>query len=252
MSEAHKRALIVAFFLSKFDRKGVRVLGYDSFSEAFLAIGHVLGVKSSTVKHMRDSFDPYCSRVRAGWYQRKILRSRANVIAAYDEFSEGAMAEIIKALMSAETEQAKIYLAPIGEVADANAIPDDDNPIAKRIQTGERAENIFMEAFSSLEMFRQCDLEDTRKLGIGFDFRASLPPSYFAIEVKGIREARGAITLTDREWTVASILRNRYILAIVRALDDFPFVSLIPDPVGSITVRMRTIESVSICWQARV
>ena len=176
MSEAHKRALIVAFSLSKFDHKGVRVLGYDSFSEAFLAIGHVLGVKSSTVKHMRDSFAPYCSLVRAGWYQRKILRSRANVIAAYDEFSEGAMAEIIKALMSAETEQVKIYLAPIGEVADANAIPDDDNPIAKRIETGGRAESIFMETFSSLESFVNVIWKTRANWALGSIFEPPFPP----------------------------------------------------------------------------
>ena len=39
MTEAHKRALVVAYYLSKFDRKGVRALGFTSFNDAFERIG---------------------------------------------------------------------------------------------------------------------------------------------------------------------------------------------------------------------
>ena len=54
MTEAHKRALIVAYYLSRFDRKGVRALGYATFTEAFDKVGELLDVKASTVKHMRE------------------------------------------------------------------------------------------------------------------------------------------------------------------------------------------------------
>ena len=81
------------------------------------------------------------------------------VIEAYNELSEEAMAEIVRTLLVSKTAQVQIYLAPIGEIADdvseKSAIPEDDNPIAKRILTGERAENIFLESFPTLEMFRQ-------------------------------------------------------------------------------------------------
>ena len=45
MFESHKRALIVAYYLSRFDRKGIHALGYATADEAFTRIGDALGVK---------------------------------------------------------------------------------------------------------------------------------------------------------------------------------------------------------------
>ena len=42
MSEPHKRALVVVYFLSRFDRKGVQALGYRTFEQAFTQIGTTL------------------------------------------------------------------------------------------------------------------------------------------------------------------------------------------------------------------
>ena len=119
MSEANKRALIVAFYLSKFDRKGIRALGYGTAEQAFADLGEKLEVNKNTIKQMRDSFDPYCSVVRAGWHQRPILRSRANVIAAYDQASFEAMLYIVQTLIDpVQSAQAVApYLAPIDENA---------------------------------------------------------------------------------------------------------------------------------------
>jgi hypothetical protein len=253
MTEAHKRALIVAYYLSRFDRKGVRSLGYTTFEQAYNQIGEVLSVKPATIKNMRDSFDPYCSQVRVGWYQRPILRSRANVIQAYDELSEAAMAEIVRALLNGGAEGVEQYTAPVsGEETGLELSLDDDNAFTTRLRTGETAETFFMEQFPTLGMFQGSTLEDTRKLGIGFDFRASFSQSYQAIEVKGVREAHGYISFTDKEWSVAQLLNDNYILALVRSLDDKPTLDLMPNPVQHISVKMRTIESVSVYWNARV
>lgn len=253
MTEAHKRALIVAYYLSRFDRKGVRALGYATAEQAFLEIGKALGVKKSTIKHMRDSFDPYCSQVRVGWYQRPILRSRANVIQAYDETSEAAMAEIVREVLNGKVEAIEQYIAPVSEAgANTELALDDENAFAARLRTGETAETFFMQQFPTLAMFQGSQLEDTRKFGIGFDFRASFPNFYRAIEVKGVREAHGYISFTDKEWSVAQLMRDHYVLALVRALDTKPLLELVPNPCRHIHVKMRTIESVSICWNAKV
>src|SRR5438552_3935660 len=143
-TEAHKRALVVAYYLSRFDRKGVRSLGYDTFSQAFEKIGQALGVPASTVKHMRDSFDPYCSQVRVGWYQRKILPSRANVIQAYDGLSEEAMALIVQEVLKGNTRATQIYTAPIAVKEDKQLyLLAEDTPFANRLRTGEKAETFF-------------------------------------------------------------------------------------------------------------
>ena len=255
MSEANKRALIVAFYLSKFDRKGVRALGYATSAEAFSDLGEKLGVNKNTIKQMRDSFDPFCSVVRAGWYQRPILRSRANVIAAYDQASFEAMLYVVQTLIDpVQSAQAVApYLAPIDENAPDTEIASDDTPYAARIRTGEEAEEVFIAAFPKLAAFNGANLEDTRKWGTGFDFRVTFPGRWVAVEVKGLREARGAISFTDKEWGLAGTLKDDYYLALVRPLDDAPKVELFANPILRLPdVTMRTIESVSVLWTARV
>ena len=202
---------------------------------------------------MRDLFDPYCSQVRVGWYQRKILRSRANVIEAYDALSEAAMAEIVREILVGGEEATRMYTAPISKSEpDAEVSIDDANPYALRSQTGEKAEEYFIEQFPMLSLFEGSTLEDTRKFGIGFDFRAILAQTYRAVEVKGVLAPHGYIAFTDKEWSVAQILREDYILALVRSVSYEPKLELIVNPVKQIEVKMRTIESVSVCWNAKV
>ncbi len=250
MSEANKKALVVAFFLSKFDRKGVAALGFQNTKEAFATLGNRLGVKASTIKNMRDSFDPYCSHVRKGWYQRPILRSRANVIAAYDQTSEAAMLYIVQTLLSPATasNEVALYTAPVDEVALDTELSNDDTPFAARIRTGEEAEAFFAAQFPGLTEFHGAGLEDTRKFGIGFDFRVTFPGRLVAVEVKGLREARGAISFIRKEWGVAGALQNNFYLALVRSLNTVPKLDLIVNPAARLPVTMRTVESVSVLW----
>lgn len=253
MTDAHRRALVVAYFLSRFDRKGVRELGYASFSDAFDKVGHALGVPSATVKHMRDSFDPYCSQVRVGWYQRPILRSRANVIQAYDEVGVAGMAEIVRGILAGDSHTVRLAIAPIADItAASDTLLDDDNPFSSRLRTGDLAEEFFLTSFPSLGLFMGSSLEDTRRLGIGYDFRASHIGGYRAVEVKGLLGDHGAILFTDREWSVARILEHSYVLAVVRSLATEPSLELYQNPVASLAVTMRVVESVSICWNTRI
>lgn len=252
MNDANQRALIAAYFLSRFDRKGVRALGYSHFTEAFEAIGAALGVKASTVKHMRDSFDPYCSQVRVGWYQRTILPSRANVIAAYHSLSEEAMVGIVRQLLTETSPDVFSYLAPLHKTSlvKESTVDVESTPYATRIKTGEEAEAFFQSYYPQLTVFSGATLEDMRKLGVGFDFRANFPKCYSVIEVKGLRAAQGAISFTDKEWGVAGILEDDYYLALVRSLDTSPELELIKNPIKHVPVTRKTLESVSITWNA--
>jgi hypothetical protein len=252
MTEAHKRALIIAYYLSRFDRKGVRALGYATFEEAFKTVGETIGVPPATVKHMRDSFDPYCSHVRVGWYQRKVLPSRANVIQAYDAVGEDAMAEIVREILGGSEQAYQTFIAPISGTDDTVSLPASNEAFANRLRTGEKAEEFFMREYPNVDMFRNGNLEDTRKLGIGFDFRVSFDNSFLAVEVKGILDHHGYISFTDKEWSVAHILEGGFILALVRSLNHEPILDLMPHPTQHLDARIRTIESVSICWNARV
>jgi len=173
------------------------------------------------------------------------------VIQAYSETSEAGMLEIVRELLTGSQAATEIYTAPILRVSSNIDLLEEDNAFANRLRTGEKAEEYFIQRFPELSMFQGRKLDDTRKLGIGFDFRATLSDSYYAIEVKGLREATGSISFTDKEWSVAHILEDTFVLALVRSVGSQPSLELIPNPTRHIEVTMKTIESVSVYWNAR-
>ena len=253
MDEAHKRALVVAYFLSRCDRKGYQSLGFATWNDAYDGIGAALGVPAATVKHMRDSFDPYCSPVRKGWHQRPVLRSRVQVMEAYADVSGDALHEIARDILLGNADATETYISPI-VVTDKKdvGIMGDNLAYAARLRTGEAAEEHFKAHYPFLPQFVGMELEDTRKLGTGFDFRVHGPEIVQAVEVKGIVGATGTIAFTDKEWAVAHYLKHDYILALVRSLNTAPALELTVDPAAHIAVSKRSIETVSVYWSAKV
>jgi hypothetical protein len=253
MTESHRRALVIAFFLSKFDRKGVKALGFKTISEAFSSIAGQLGVPVATVKQMRDQFDPYCSRVRVGYHKRKSPRSRLQIISAYDDFSELAMLEIVNGVLYGTDKQINYAIQPIEiEPEGDEIVQGDDNPFALRFRTGFAAEEYFLKNFNKFAEFDGRRLEDTRQIGSGFDFRLVNQSGYLAVEVKGIIEKSGYVSFTDREWSVANYLGEKYFLAVVRRVLVAPSVEIIRNPAKNVLVEMRQTRSVSINWTGRV
>lgn len=253
MTDAHKRALVVAYFLSRFDRKGFQTLGFGTWNDAYDGIGAALGVPPATVKHMRDSFDPYCSPVRKGWHLRPVLRSRVQVMEAYADLSGDALFEIARDILHGPADATQVYTAPISVTGKKDSgIMGDNLAFAARLRTGEAAEEYFKAQYPTLPQFAGMELEDTRKLGTGFDFRVHGPGVVRAVEVKGIVGKTGSIAFTDKEWSVAHHLRADYILALVRSLDTAPALELTVDPATHIAVTRRSIETVSVYWSAPV
>lgn len=253
MDDAHKRALVVAYYLSRFDKKGVQSLGFATWSKAYDAIGKLLGVPSATVKQMRDSFDPYCSPVRKGYHQRKVLRSRVQVMEAYADLSGDALYEIARDVLHGTGDTTAVYTAPIVATGKKDVgIMGDNLAFAARLRTGEAAEEYFKAQYPTLPQFAGLELEDTRKLGTGFDFRVHGPGIVRAVEVKGVVGKSGSIAFTDKEWSVAHYLKHDYILALVRSLDTTPALELTVDPATHIAVTKRSIETVSVYWSAKV
>lgn len=253
MDDAHKRALVVAYFLSRFDKKGIQALGFETWKDAYVGIGARVGVPPATVKHMRDSFDPYCSPVRKGWHQRPVLRSRVQVMEAYGDVSGDALFEITQDILQGASGPMQVYTAPIvGTGKKEISIMGDNLAFAARLRTGEAAEEYFKVQYPTLPQFMGMELEDTRRLGTGFDFRVHGPGIVQAIEVKGIVGATGSVAFTDKEWAVARHLKQDYIFALVRSLDAAPVLELTVDPALHVAVTRRSIETVSVYWSATV
>ncbi|MFD3157932.1 McrB family protein [Haloimpatiens sp. FM7330] len=92
----NKNTLIIAYYLSKFDRTAVKNLGYSNFTEAFEDISKKINVKSSNIKNMRDEFDPiHNNNNRVGWHQREMSKSRVEIVDEYNKYSEQELRKIV-------------------------------------------------------------------------------------------------------------------------------------------------------------
>lgn len=95
----NKLALVVAYYLSKYDIQALERLGYKNWKSAFLSISNILNLKTNTIKNMRDDFDSIHPNNRVGWYQREFRPSRKEVIEKYQEKSEEELFEIVKNIL---------------------------------------------------------------------------------------------------------------------------------------------------------
>ena len=77
MKSNHTLALVIAYFLSKYDELAYASLGYSSKVATHDEIGRLLDVQASSVRNMRDEFDPVHDNPRVGWYQRKMAPTLA-------------------------------------------------------------------------------------------------------------------------------------------------------------------------------
>ena len=95
-----KDSLTVSYFLSRFNMNAVESLGYHTFREAFDSISRILDQKPSTIKNMRDEYDPYFDNGRVGWYQREMSPSRREIYDLYKANSEADVELVVKEILS--------------------------------------------------------------------------------------------------------------------------------------------------------
>ena len=86
MEKNSQLALVIAYYLSKFDQKAYRELNYESMTATHLELGRILNVKASKIKNMRDEFDSIHDNPRVGWYQRDLRPSRMEIVDKYKNF----------------------------------------------------------------------------------------------------------------------------------------------------------------------
>ena len=107
--------------------------------------------------------------------------------------------------------------------------------------------------YRGISLFKDFEFEDTTKLGCGFDFKLFSPSVFYGIEVKGLSDASGSIALTSKEHSVASVLKERFFLFVVKNFRENPFHELYRDPLNGKLVFSRVEQkAVQISWSTRV
>lgn len=242
------KQVLAGLFLSRFDKKGLRALGFSSFTEAFNAIGFALGARPASIKNYRDEFDPIYSASRKGWHKRPM---REYCKAASDKYATMSLKDFSDLLKSLIYERGSLDV--ISEEAEADA--GKESSFAKRLITGQAAEKYFEVIHPTLPTLADYSLENVTDLGCGFDFRLQKTglADFLAVEVKGLNDSRGTISLTEKEHRVASMLSQRFYLFVVRNFRENPFHTIYCNPLESeLMFSRQETQVIQVNWRVSV
>lgn len=243
-----ERLILTGLFLSKYGAKGLKRLGFSTYAEAYNVVGYALGSRPTSIKNYRDEFDPLFPNPRKGWHKRAIRVYCKKVLDEYRGLDFESFSGLVRSF-AGDDENA---LSRIEEEAQPKQRP---SGFAQRLITGLAAERYFESVCASVPEFDGWNVENTTQLGCGYDFRLHRPKEkgFLAVEVKGVRENAGSIILTPREHDVATQMRRRFFLFVVKNFRKTPYHELYPDPVSG-TLQFNRVERVlvQVSWLAQV
>jgi hypothetical protein len=243
-----EKQIVAGLFLSKFDKAGLKTLGFSNFNEAFNAIGFALGAKPASIKNYRDEFDPIFSSSRKGWHKRPMRGYCKDTSEKYKNLSLGDFATMLKSLVYEGGE-----VDVLAERADNDQLKEET--FAKRLVTGQAAENYFEMIHPTLPVLAEYSLENVTKSGCGFDYKLSRKNAgeFLAVEVKGLNERRGSIAMTEKEHRVAGMLSDRFYLFVVRNFRENPFHEIYRNPLNSsLSFSRHETKVVQVSWRVTI
>ena len=245
---SREKLILAGLYLSKFGPAALKSLGFESFVEAFNVIGYALRAKPASIKTYRDEFDPLFPNGRKGWHKRPTRDYCLKVFDEYKSLDLEAFTSLVKSCVG---------FAKNGwnEVCDGEDAPDGESAFAKRFITGLAAEHYFESVQPSLAEFQGCTVENTTRLGCGYDFRLRTESreEFFAVEVKGLRDRTGNLSLTSKEHDMAIALTERFFLFVVKNFCEVPFHEIYQDPLsGKLAFTKKKRVTVQVSWLASV
>ena len=234
---------LVGYGLAKFEKDLIEPLGFPTKSAMYDHLIH-RGVCDTvgTLKNRQDLFNPLVRGGRIGWWQngdrylhRKLLLD--SLFGGLDAASYAAM------LMN--------YLGAYFPLPNESALP--LSPILtsrfRQIQeTGREAELIFMVSYGKFDEFAGGRLDDARLFGDGYDFQITLDNQFILVDVKGLRTSEGGVRLTANEYIKASEHKQSYCLAVVSNLVRTPKITLLFDPLSSVTLSRQQVHTEQVFY----
>lgn len=237
---SREKLILAGMYLSKYDSIGLRKLGFESFVEAFNVFGYAMGSKPASIKNYRDELDPLFPNRRKGWHKRPIRDHCRKVFEEYKNLDVDSFTGLVKSFVGYD-ENIWSEIQPEGEQEEI------ESRFAKRLITGLAAEQYFEAVQASVPQFKGYVPENTTRLGCGYDFRLQTETrdEFLAVEVKGMKERTGSLSLTPKEHEVALALKDRFFLFVVKNFRESPFHEVFQNPLSS-QLRFRKKERVII------
>jgi hypothetical protein len=241
-----EKLILVGLYLSKYDSLALAKLGFESFMEAFNVIGYALGSKPASIKNYRDEFDPLFPNRRKGWHKRQIREYCLKVFEEYKALDIESFTGLIKSFVGYDE---NLW----SEVQTKGEQDDSESYFAKRLITGLAAERYFESVQPSLPEFQGYLLENTTRLGCGYDFRLRAETRKEFLAVKGLKDRTGSLSLTPKEHEIAMALRDRFFLFVVKNFQETPFHEIFQNPLsGRLQFRKTERVTVQVSWLANV
>lgn len=245
MEEKHKLVLYISYYLSRFNEVGLRKLGYSTWNKAFDDIAKKLKVNSHSVKNWRDEFDPIHGH-RVGWYQRPISPSRVHVVKAMEQLNEPELRGLVLDILSGQIkEDLENFEALVNVVSEEKS--NRNSQFILRGPTGRKAEEFFKEYHAAYSIPVKGELIDTRDIGCGYDFEIKNTKTYY-IEVKGLAKENGGVLFTNKEWETSFRLKDDYILALVKNVNQYPTIRFISSPAEKLKPKKNIVSTIQIQW----
>ena len=238
-------AIVVGYAMSRLDRDYLSGRNFDTWDQAFFEAANALSAPPATFKHLRDEFDPIHTNSRSGWHKRNLRQSRQRVLDELKDVTDDALMELIDRIMKGEQ-------ASVAEAIDSLAVVTNvAHNVAERLLTGRLAEQYFLQESLPLVQVPSQNILDFRQSACGFDFGVQGRPEW-AIEVKGMKQPKGEILFTDREWFEAKIRQDNYWVVVVGNLIAEPTARIIRNPHSELTVRSTYRRSIVVEWHSTV
>jgi hypothetical protein len=219
----------------------------SKFYEYFVQIGIADSV--GTVKNRQDLFDGMTSfGPRKGWWQKgPVYKHRKDYIdSLFGNLNVTDYTNIVKMSLIEMSSSLGIDSAELSREKNTQTSPIIKSQFKQMQKTGKEAEYYFMKNYTQIDRFVNAKIEDARLFGDGYDFQMTFETEFMLAEVKGMRNAKGRIRMTENEYLKANEYKRNYALVIVSNLGDIPKMSAIFNPLKSIVFTMvnHTIEQI--------
>lgn len=231
---------LLGYGLAKFNNEFIKQFNCKSkeqFYQYFVDFGIV--ETKSVVKNRQDLFDPYFDNGRLGWWQKKDVYEHRKLLIDSLFGSENVVnyANIIKLILQNDYNISNFI------IENAQIEPITQSKFKKMQETGLEAELYFVNNYKNIELFDNGILQDARLFGDGYDFQIKTSSNNYLAEVKGIRQNKGKIRLTENEYIKACEYKNDYILTLVLNLNEIPRFLTIENPVKQLNFKEVILQS---------
>ena len=226
---------LLGYGLAKFDNSFIEQFGFKTktnFYESF--VKNKIVETGSVVKNRQDLFDPFFDNGRKGWWQKgdAYIHRKHFIDSLFGDLDVASFAKIVQMYLQEEFKYEKsIDIKPITK-----------SQFKQLQKTGLEAEMYFLHNYQSSEIFKDGIIEDTRIFGDGYDFQIEVAKIYYLAEVKGVRDKKGSIRLTNNEYKKAAEYQDNYVLSIISNLNDIPKVTLIQNPLKELKFNKNIIK----------